>query len=77
MKEKYVCTDDLIIDGVLMCQSGKIYEIVDAVPTPGMEAYEDVNGYCDILGCENGGVCMATWLDVAEHFNIDQKAKSC
>lgn len=29
--------------------------------------------YCDIFGCENSGVCMATWLDVGEHFRTDDE----
>ena len=27
----------------------------------------------DIFGCENSGVCMATWLDVGEHFRTDDE----
>lgn len=66
----YLCTSDLVIDGVLMCTDGKRYKIQDAEPDPG-EAPEEVAGYCDIFGCENSGVCMATWLDVGEHFRTD------
>lgn len=66
----YLCTSDLVIDGVLMCAAGKKYKIQDDEPGFG-EAPEDVAGYCDIFGCEDGGVCMATWLDVGEHFQTD------
>ena len=67
MKNNYICTTALVIDGKAICVPGKLYTIVDAVPTEN-ETLEDVAGYCDILGCENGEKCMATWIDVAEYF---------
>lgn len=66
----YLCISDLVVDGVLMCTAGKRYRIQDAESGPG-EAPAEVAGYCDIFGCENSGVCMATWLDVGEHFRTD------
>ena len=68
----YLCISDLVVDGVLMCTAGKRYRIQDAESGPG-EAPAEVAGYCDIFGCENRGVCMATWLDVGEHFRTDDE----
>lgn len=67
MKEKFLCTSDLVIDGVLLCVVGKEYRVKRVTPETG-ETWEDVEGYCDILDCENGGTCMATVIDVCEHF---------
>lgn len=67
MKNKYVCTTPLIIDGTTICVPGKIYTIVDAVPGPD-ETPEDILGYCDIYDENPVPVAAATWLDVGEHF---------
>lgn len=68
-KELYLCTSDLVVGGVTICSSGRLYRILDVKPGPN-ESAEDVSGYCDILGCDNGGVCASTWLDVGEHFDV-------
>lgn len=68
-KELYLCTSDLVVGGVTLCSSGRLYRILDAKPGPN-ESAEDINGYCDIHGCDNGGVCASTWLDAGEHFAV-------
>lgn len=69
MKTMYLCNRDCVIDGVKICTSGKSYEIRNAEPTP-EQSSDDVAGYCDILGCDNGNTCWTTWLDVEEYFDM-------
>lgn len=58
---QHYCTDDLVVDGKVLCMRGNIYNIVNAPEDPD-------SGYCDIHGCDDGSTCNATWLDVDEHF---------
>lgn len=43
MNEKFLCTSDLIIDGVLMCAAGNKYRVKRATPEI-RETWEDVEG---------------------------------
>ena len=63
MSKKYRCQSDWYVDDVLVCKSGKEYEIADA---PG----EDNDGYCDVFNCEDGKTLQTNWVEVGEYFAI-------
>lgn len=58
----YKCHTDWVVDGVLVCKEGKEYKFEDA-PLAGDE------GYCDILGGEDGKTIQTTYLEAGEYFH--------
>ena len=62
MNDMYRCTNDWFLDGKLICKEGKMYRIVDAGG--------DDEGYCDVLGCEDGNITWSNWVDVSEYFEV-------
>lgn len=59
MKKNYLCNKDWYLDGKLICAAGKEYAFV---PAP-------EEGYCDIIGCEDGNITMTSYLEAGEYFD--------
>ncbi len=60
---QYICSEDFIINDILIGKKNDVLEIVDAVPNDD-ESVEDVRGYCDIKNLTTNESYNATWLDV-------------
>ena len=57
---EYKCFADWIVDGKTVCHKGGIYKVRPA-------AGEDEEGYCDVIGCDDGSTLETNFIDIGEH----------
>ena len=59
MKKSYLCIKDWYLDDKLICAAGKEYVFIPA----------SEEGYCDIIGCEDGNTTMTSYLEAGDYFD--------